>query len=78
MSLAVVGAAAATAGRPSVGVNIKERHITPAREPKRVIIYPFNNPKKFTSIFSGQPSYEDHFFMKARLIAGTFFRVRLI
>jgi hypothetical protein len=56
MSLAVVGAAAATAGRPSVGVRNKERHITPAREPKRVIIYPFNNPKKFTSIFSGQSS----------------------
>jgi hypothetical protein len=77
MSLAVVGAAAATAGRPSVGVSNKERHITPAREPKRVIIYPFNNPKKFTSIFSGQPSFEGHFFLKARLIAGTFVRVRL-
>jgi hypothetical protein len=73
MSLAVVGAAAATAGRPSVGVKINERHITPAREPKRVIIYPFNNPKKFTSIFSGQPSFEDPSFYE-----GTFVRVRLI
>jgi hypothetical protein len=53
ISAAGVGFAAKD-GVTSIGDINKARQATPARDLKRVIIYPFNNPKKFTSIFSGQ------------------------